>query len=583
MKTTIDCLQPAHVAAGIGGAGREFLAVCLGVLDDATLAAHLKQFLDKRLATWRRAADRGISTSVERSVERWLGNGDLSDDHLRAMLWIRLQQALRVNPSVSRSVRGCGHLADDLVVAGLKWRDDRASKGPVGRALERARRVVSNLRNARENAAVSDDEQADLVPNTLASLVEPLLLEMVRHALDEDANAMPEKDRKRLTAGIVAELEEDERQALLREAGERDINGALAKLATVGGAHGSFALAVGATGFAPYILAAQASAFVPMVSGPALVSLVSVLANPVVVVGAAVGLGVYLTRKANERAAAQVALHVIGLLACDGLGRGRDSLENLVASFQTIPDLTKDAFRDRREESNYKALWDDLGRSSWLAPPGPRPPLADDWERTDMRRDTVAIGGASIGDLMYSLAAIDPQVVAAADFSRSDQIGDPLDFAAHLLGKVQERWYERAGVDPATREGEIAQMKGFTMEQLAATKLTDDGYAVELPDVPNRPGWDLIVDGERFQVKCVADSSLLADHFEKYPDIPVLANSDLMADREQWPEAWQEKMFFLEGHTNELVEGIVRRSFAEGKDLADNDVPEIALAYVAGR
>ncbi len=95
-------------------------------------------------------------------------------------------------------------------------------------------------------------------------------------------------------------LDEDERQALLREAGERDVERALVKLAAAGGAHGSFALAVGATGFAPYILAAQASAFMPMVSGPALVSLVSVMANPMVVVGAAVGLGAYLTRKAKE-------------------------------------------------------------------------------------------------------------------------------------------------------------------------------------------------------------------------------------------------------------------------------------------
>ena len=36
MKTTSYCLQPAQAAMGMGGAGCEFLAVCLGVADDAS-------------------------------------------------------------------------------------------------------------------------------------------------------------------------------------------------------------------------------------------------------------------------------------------------------------------------------------------------------------------------------------------------------------------------------------------------------------------------------------------------------------------------------------------------------------------
>ena len=69
--------------------------------------------------------------------------------------------------------------------------------------------------------------------------------------------------------------------------------------------------------------------------------------------------------------------------------------------------------------------------SSEVAAPGPRPSLAEEWERRDLRRDGVAVGAVSIGDLVYSLAAIDPRVVAAADFSSSDAIDDPADFATH--------------------------------------------------------------------------------------------------------------------------------------------------------
>ena len=429
-----------------------------------------------------------------------------------------------------------------------------------------------------------DAEQslAEPFPNTLAALVEPILSKMVQRALGDGADAMCEESKQRLVVEIVATLEEDERRIILDEAGEQDISRALRKCIAAGSGYGTFGATVAASGFAPYILAAQASVFIPFVSGPALVSLVSVLANPVVVVFGVVGYVWYRNRRANQRAAAQVAVHLIALLSCDGFGRRRDAIDNLVRSFREIPDLRANVFTNSKEEGTYKELWDEMEANSWLMAPEPRPALADHWERQNLDRDSVAIGTASIADLVYSLAAIDPEVVAAADFSRSDAIDDPFDFAVHLFNKLDGGWSERKeALMPA--QGDIAQLKGFTMEQLAATKLVDDGHVVEMPVVPNQPGWDLIVDGQPFQVKCLADSSLLREHFDRYPDIPVLANSDLIDEVEQWPEEWRDSVFFLEGHTNELIEQVTARSYAEAKDIADNDVPEIALAYVAAR
>ena len=567
MKPSIDDLQPAHVAAGVGGAEREFLAVCLGVFDDANLLKHV-QGIPKRVWKRVRLADPKVGASVEKGAKRWR-DSDLSDDQLRALLWIRLRRGLRLGTGVTRSVRGVEHLA-----AGLEWQGDSASGG--------AHRMVSKVRDAFRRAR-RDDDPVEPPPKTLGNLVEPLFQVMLKRALGEDADAMPEQDQKRLATDIVAGLDEKEKQELLREAGETDVQRAIVKLAVGGGAHGSFAMAVGTAGFAPYILAAQASAFIPMVSGPALVSLVSVVANPVVVVGTAVGFGAYLTRKANERAAAQVALTLIALLACDGMARSRDALENLVASFGTIPELPEEDFADPKEATQYREAWTRLQADTWLATPRPRTTLAGEWERTNLDRDSVAIGAASIGDVIYSLAAIDPQVVAAADFSSSATIENSFDFATELLKKAQPSWSERPGIDLAAREGDNARLKGFTMEQLAATKLVDEGHVVELPDTPNEPGWDLLVDGEQFQVKCLADSSGLREHFEQYPEIPVLANSDLIDERETWPEAWKEKVFFIEGYTNDVVERVVRSSYAEGVGLADSDVPVIALAYVAAR
>ncbi|MFX4385257.1 glycine zipper family protein, partial [Acinetobacter baumannii] len=40
-------------------------------------------------------------------------------------------------------------------------------------------------------------------------------------------------------------------------------------------------------------------------------------------------------------------------------------------------------------------------------------------------------------------------------------------------------------------------------------------------------GYDLIVDGTPMQVKCSMDADYVLSHFDKYPDIPVIVNSEL--------------------------------------------------------
>ena len=42
-------------------------------------------------------------------------------------------------------------------------------------------------------------------------------------------------------------------------------------------------------------------------------------------------------------------------------------------------------------------------------------------------------------------------------------------------------------------------------------------------------------------------------------------------------------MYFVEGHTNDVIDTVVRRTYTAAMDLTDSDVPEIALAYVAAR
>lgn len=60
------------------------------------------------------------------------------------------------------------------------------------------------------------------------------------------------------------------------------------------------------------------------------------------------------------------------------------------------------------------------------------------------------------------------------------------------------------------------------MDQMIA-----DGHDVGPAEASNTPGLDLLVDGQPVQVKCGTALSNLTEHFEKYPDIPVIANTAL--------------------------------------------------------
>lgn len=580
---TFDELQSAHVAAGLGGADREFLSICLGIFDDATLFGRIKSIVGRMRPAANEvthAARRyGISipdldVEVRSAADRWRLDEGLTDDHLRATLWIRLRSALETDPATTQSVRGCERLADDLVAAAMARPPDDLLKRARQGVSETKRRWTNKLRGSSADPSESAEDEE---PKTLGRVVGPLLTVMVANAVGEKSN-LSQEDQERFVAETAARLGEDERQAILREIGGGDFDQALRKWLAAGGAYGALGGAVAVSGFAPYILAAQASAFIPLVSGPALVSLLAVLANPVFIIATVGVVGYRMGLSATQQAARQVATFVISLLACDGIGRSRSSVERLVASFGTVPELPDDAFGSRRDRARYVSRWREFGSGSRHPGASGRPALADDWEHTDIKRDSVGIGALSVGDLLYSFAAIDPHVVAAADFATTEEIANSFDFAVNLLGRMGDEWLGRESLD-----GMVDRDKGFLMEQLAATKLAADGHVVELPGSSNQPGWDLMVDGQRFQVKCLADSGGLAEHFEKYPEIPVLANSELASDYDTWPAEWKGNVFFLEGHTNELLSQITKRTYSEAKDLGDNDVPEIALAYVAAR
>lgn len=77
----------------------------------------------------------------------------------------------------------------------------------------------------------------------------------------------------------------------------------------------------------------------------------------------------------------------------------------------------------------------------------------------------------------------------------------------------------------ASDVGYASWLKGHVAETLAKEHLTAAGHDVTFAQASNQPGWDLVVDGQEYNVK-VGEQVLanISNHFDKYPDIPVLTS-----------------------------------------------------------
>jgi hypothetical protein len=325
-------------------------------------------------------------------------------------------------------------------------------------------------------------------------------------------------------------------------------------------------------GFSAYILAAQASAFIPLVSGPGLVSFVSVMSNPVTLVAGTVGAGWWLSSSANQRIRAIVATRAVAMLAIQGLSSGRKGLDEALKAFASIDSLPTNAGSrlDRKQISQYQNEWILLkahARSAHKVPSAgwgffdrrvvQRPPSNREGEE---RLNAAAYGAMTVGDVLYHAAQISPEVIAAADFSYLADIDGSLDFALLAAGMG---------------DGAVVRLKGYVAEQIVAAKLQAAGHVVTFADSASEPGWDLRVDGQPVQVKFHDSVEGIREHFSEY-SYPVFANTELAGSV---PDEFVDRVFFIDGVSNDLVTSITQLSVEAGQDATDPDVALMAFAF----
>jgi hypothetical protein len=131
-------------------------------------------------------------------------------------------------------------------------------------------------------------------------------------------------------------------------------------------------------------------------------------------------------------------------------------------------------------------------------------------------QQTVTVSGLTASDLIYNLMLINPKAVEGMDFARTEGLSNLFNLSE--FAKT---------IDLDTNMGNIAQLQGYVAERMVAADLLSRGHDVEFPTASNQKGFDLLVDGERFQVKNLASPQGVRNHLVANPDIPVFVNQEL--------------------------------------------------------
>lgn len=582
--------QPFDIIRGLGSAERPLLATCITLFDSSELENQLQQRSSRllgSLAQWGRDLSQGelfrrlapsadelhsLAEKIQPQIQDWC-HGGLSDKTLRLMLWIKLLDALDILPRISVSGRGLDDVSQTMAAQAIQI----ANPASLITKLKDNPQVQAIL----ERLGRGGNDQP-LV--TLAQLINAQIEFLLRNAVKEGPlpqraeEAMIERARETLSG-----LSPDDQRRLLDEIGaEQFTDTAIRKVLMSGGSLAAVNIGVGMAGFSAYIAAAQVSAFIPLVSGPGLVSLLAVVSNPLTLVGGTAAMVYWATKSARKRIREKVALQVIALLALRG-GDEPDDLatQSMIEAFEKAPHLNPEFGLSQQRIKQYQQAWQAVEpalldrpriKKSWLEAMRTKgSALLKRHGHLRFTQDDKIIAALTLGDVLYSAAAIDPRVLEAADFSHAPDLDDPIGFGRFA--------HEVLSLSPWSEAGATHHLQGYVAEQLVACQLVSQGHVVEIPASAHQAGWDFMVDGEKFQVKCLASVSGIEEHFSRY-DYPVIANAELMGDL---PASVADRVYFVEGYSQELVEILTEASLCSGAEMLSPDIPFFAVSVSAVR
>jgi hypothetical protein len=577
------------IVAGLGTLGREEVCDLLAIFRDAglyNLAVDRVADIAGAVGLASKAQDDGNAFKLRLAeTSRSLATSPDSDGLLRLRLWAALRETFDAPPILPLSIRAAAPAATDLAhAAAVALADSIPRPAPEGDGeswMAMAKSVADKVTSmfAGGDAATFDEVVSFQAVRLTAQAAESGLLDAA--AKDDLVRKVREK-----LADLPPELRDEAVEHALKS-GDAATLGLLVSGSSLVG----LGVAVDLAGFAAYQLAAQASAFLPLIGGKAAVSGLFVLANPVFIVPALIGGGVLMGCSLHDSVREKLAGSLVVLLALRGLAAGHDGLKACLDGFRS---LDVETFEIGELAAYADSLSDARTRAPGLPPCPSAPPavLAEAAVGNDAgifvdvlfpdadgaeRAEAHALTGLTVGDIVYSAASIDPKVIEAADFAHKKDLGD-----IFRLGEFADELDDYAGSGLIGVEN---RLRGYVAERVVAARLQEQGLQVEFPETANHPGVDIFVDGEPFQVKCLSSLRGIADHFDKYPDIPVYANFDLVEAAASSGADWADKVHAVEGFDYEITDRIMHRSLEAGADLmhVDEHVPVFAIAVSAAR
>lgn len=185
-------------------------------------------------------------------------------------------------------------------------------------------------------------------------------------------------------------------------------------------------------------------------------------------------------------------------------------------------------------------------------------------------KDEFAFGAMTLGDIVYDRFSIDPSALQAFEFVNKPSTEDIYKLATwshHIIDALS-----------VTLEGRVSWLQGYVFERMAALTLRQSGKVVTLADTTNNPGWDLLVNGEKFQAKCGIDPHLVTEHLTRYPDIQrVVVNEELASHF-----AGKDYITAMHNITRDTVRATTEHSLNSAADMLDlhlgHFVPALSVA-----
>jgi hypothetical protein len=189
-------------------------------------------------------------------------------------------------------------------------------------------------------------------------------------------------------------------------------------------------------------------------------------------------------------------------------------------------------------------------------------------------KESGAFLSISLGDLIYDILRVDPKVIEGIDFVRKESLTN-----AFKIGK--QEIIDRSNKSLSSLDSLHSNYTGYTFERMVGLEYQQKGSEVVFPETANNPGYDVIINGQEFQIKCQAEGiNLLTRHFEKYPNIPVIANQEAAIEfYSKFPE--KEHLVINSGFTFNEASNLVKTStdasveIFEDENLYSTFLPEI--------